>query len=106
MEFDVTVDDFEEKVLKSDVPVVVDFWADWCAPCKMIEPALHDISQEYEGRLGVARLNVDQHGEIAARYNIVSIPALLLFKNGEEVAQHVGAAPRETIVQFFQPHLD
>ena len=106
MEIDVTQENFEDEVLKSEVPVIVDFWADWCMPCKMIEPVLHEMAGEYEGRLKVGRLNVDEQGEIAAKYNIVSIPALLLFKGGGEVAQHVGAAPKDTLVEFVTEYLD
>ncbi len=106
MEFEVTQDNFEETVLKSEIPVVVDFWAQWCTPCKMVEPVLHEIASEYDGKLAIGRLNVDEHGELASQYSIVSIPSLLLFKNGEEVTQHIGAAPKETIVKFFEPHLD
>ncbi len=106
MEFEVTQENFEENVLKSDVPVIVDFWAEWCTPCKMVEPVLHEIAGEYEGQIAVGRLNVDEQAELAAQYSIVSIPSLILFKNGEEVTQHIGAAPKETIVQFFEQHLD
>lgn len=106
MEFEVTQENFDENVLKSDVPVIVDFWAEWCTPCKMVEPVLHELAGEYEGRIAVGRLNVDEQAELAAQYSIVSIPSLILFKNGEEVTQHIGAAPKETIVQFFEQHLD
>ena len=105
MEFEVTQENFENQVLKSEVPVIVDFWAEWCTPCKMIEPVLKEIAGEYDGRLAIGRLNVDEQGELASRYSIVSIPSLLLFKNGEELTQHIGAAPKETIVRFFEPHL-
>jgi thioredoxin 1 len=97
---------FEERVLKSPVPVIVDFWADWCTPCKMIEPVLAEIAKDFDGRVNVGRLNVDEHAEIAARYSIVSIPSILLFKGGEELNQHIGVAPKETIVRFFEPYLD
>jgi thioredoxin 1 len=106
MEFDVTTENFEERVLKSPVPVIVDFWADWCTPCKMIEPVLAEIAKDFDGRVNVGRLNVDEHAEIAARYSIVSIPSILLFKGGEELNQHIGVAPKETIVRFFEPYLD
>lgn len=105
MKFDAQQDSFESQVLESDHPVLVDFWAEWCMPCKMIEPVLEEIAGEYEGSLSVARVNVDEEGDLAMRYNVVSIPALLLFKNGEIVGEHIGAAPKDTILEFVQPHL-
>jgi thioredoxin 1 len=106
MEFDVTTDNFATHVKESAVPVLVDFWADWCMPCKMIEPVLADIAKEYDGKVAIGRLNVDEQGEIAAEHNVVSIPTLLLFKGGEVVAQHVGAAPKETLVNFLSQHVE
>ncbi|TVQ96800.1 MAG: thioredoxin [Spirochaetaceae bacterium] len=105
MEVELTTGNFEQEVLKSDVPVIVDFWAEWCMPCKMIAPVLEEIASEYEGKLKVGKLNVDDQADLAARYNIVSIPSLLLFKGGEVVGQHVGAAPRPKLEEFFSPHL-
>ncbi len=106
MELDVTSDNFESAVVKSDVPVLIDFWADWCMPCKMIEPIVEELAAEYDGRLVVGRLNVDEQAELAARYDIVSIPSLLMFKDGEVADRHVGAAPRETLVEFIQNHVE
>lgn len=105
MEIELTTENFDAEVLSAKMPVVVDFWADWCVPCKMIAPVLADLAGEYDGRLKVGRLDVDAHGEIAARYNIVSIPTLLLFRDGAVADQHVGAAPRDTIQEFVEPHL-
>lgn len=105
MKFDARFEAFDEEVLSADQPVLVDFWADWCMPCKMIEPILDEIAAEYDGSLHVARVNVDEEGELAARYNVVSIPSVLLFKNGEVVGEQVGAAPKDTFVEFFSPHL-
>lgn len=104
MSTEVTVgqDNFTAEVLDSETPVIVDFWAEWCAPCKMIAPVLEQISQDYAGKLKIAKVNVDDDGEIAQRYNIVSIPTLLLFKGGEVVRQQVGAVPRETIEGMFR----
>ena len=98
-------DNFTAEVIESDTPVVVDFWAEWCMPCKMVAPVLDQISQDYAGRLKIAKVNVDDAGEIAQKYNIVSIPTLLLFKNGNVVGQQVGAVPRETIEGLFKEHL-
>ena len=98
-------DNFTAEVIESDTPVVVDFWAEWCMPCKMVAPVLDQISQDYAGRLKIAKVNVDDAGEIAQKYNIVSIPTLLLFKDGNVVGQQVGAVPRETIESLFKDHL-
>ena len=98
-------DNFTTEVIQSDTPVVVDFWAEWCMPCKMVAPVLDQISQDYAGRLKIAKVNVDDNGEIAQKYNIVSIPTLLLFKGGDLVGQQVGAVPRETIESLFKDHL-
>lgn len=98
-------DNFNAEVIESDTPVVVDFWAEWCMPCKMVAPVLDQISQDYAGRLKIAKVNVDDAGEIAQKYNIVSIPTLLLFKGGNVVGQQVGAVPRETIEGLFKDHL-
>jgi thioredoxin 1 len=106
MKKDVGAENFNVEVLESEVPVLVDFWADWCMPCKMMESVMDDVAEELHGRLMVARLNVDEEPELATRYNIVSIPAFLLFKNGEVVDDHVGASPMGKIMDFVSPHLD
>ena len=82
---------FEEEVINSSIPVLVDFWAEWCGPCKMIAPILDELAEEYEGRVKIAKVDVDSNNKTAGRYNILSIPALLFFKNGEVVDQVVGA---------------
>ncbi len=104
-EITLTTDNFEEEVKKSSVPVLVDFWADWCVPCKMVAPILEEISEDYNGKLKVGKLNVDQHGEVAAQFSITSIPTLLLFKNGEVVDQKVGAGSKQDIEDLFKSHL-
>jgi thioredoxin 1 len=103
----VTIDqgNFDAEVIQSDTPVLVDFWAEWCMPCKMVAPVLDQISQDYAGRLKIAKVDVDNAGEIAQKFNIVSIPTLLLFKDGNVVGQQVGAVPRETIEGLFKDHL-
>ncbi len=98
----VTGDNFEQEVLKSDVPVIVDFWAEWCVPCKMIHPILEEIAQSYEGKLKVVQVNVDEDGDIASDYNIISIPSLLLFKDGIVANQQVGAGSRKAIEDLFK----
>ncbi len=98
----VTDKTFEEEILRSDIPALVDFWASWCAPCRMVSPIIEELAQEYKGRLKVAKLNVDENTETPTRYGIRGIPALLLFKDGELVDQMVGAASKSSLVQFIE----
>jgi thioredoxin 1 len=101
----VTTDSWDTDVLKSDLPVFVDFWAEWCGPCRMVGPALEQLSHTMNGRLKIAKLNVDENQEIAMKYGIRSIPSLLLFKDGKEIARTVGAAPKETYQKFVEQYL-
>ena len=101
----VTKDNFKEEVLDSEVPVIVDFWAEWCVPCKMIHPILDEVSQEYDGKLKVVKVDVDQEGELASDYNVISIPTLLLFKDGIVVNQQVGAGSQESIKNLFKDYV-
>ncbi|MXN66746.1 thioredoxin [Stappia sp. GBMRC 2046] len=98
----VTDDSFETDVLKASEPVVVDFWAEWCGPCKMIAPALEEISDELAGQVKVAKLNVDENQNIAIKYGVRSIPTLILFKDGEPVATQVGAAPKNKLSDWIK----
>ena len=100
-----TDDTFESDVLKSAVPVLVDFWADWCGPCKMIAPLLDEIAGEYKGRLKVAKLNIDQNNRTPPTFGIRGIPTLLLFKNGEVEATKVGALSKSQLVAFVDSNL-
>jgi len=96
---------FETEVLGSDIPVLVDFWAVWCAPCRIIAPIVEQLASENEGKLKVAKVDVDSNPQTAIRYNIRSIPTLLVFKNGEVVDQMVGAVPKSMIESRLEKHL-
>jgi len=101
----VTSSEFEKNVIESEIPVLVDFWAEWCGPCKAIGPAIEQLATEYAGRAKVYKVNVDVEGEIAMKYGIMSIPALLVFKNGKVVDQMVGAAPKANIAALIERSL-
>ncbi|MEZ5787660.1 MAG: thioredoxin [Xanthobacteraceae bacterium] len=93
--------DFDTEVLKSSTPVVVDFWAEWCGPCRMIAPALEEISGSLGDKVKIVKLNVDENPATAAKYGIMSIPTLMLFKNGELASRQVGAAPKQKLEQWI-----
>jgi thioredoxin 1 len=92
---------FEAEVLKSAEPVVVDFWAEWCGPCRMIAPALEEIASAMNGKVKIVKLNVDENPEVAGKYGIMSIPTLMLFKNGELASRQIGAAPKQKLEQWI-----
>jgi thioredoxin 1 len=101
----VTAPRWDAEVLKSDVPVLVDFWAEWCGPCRMVGPAVEQVGKIMAGKVKVAKLNVDENQEIAMRYNVQSIPSLLLFKGGKEISRTIGAAPKERYLKFIEDAL-
>lgn len=101
----VTDTSFDSEVLKSRVPVLVDYWAEWCGPCKMIAPALDDSAESYAGRLNIAKINVDENQSVPSQYHVRGIPTLMLFKNGEVVATKVGAVSKSQLAAFIDANL-
>lgn len=101
----VTEANFEQEVIKSDLPVMVDFWAPWCGPCKVVGPLIEELAGEYAGKVKVGKLNVDENNALAMRYNVMSIPTIKFFKAGEVVSELVGAAPKNTIETEMKKHL-
>lgn len=96
---------FDQDVLRSEVPVLVDFWAEWCGPCRMMAPTVDAVAAQYAGKLKVGKLNVDHNGSTAMRYNIRGIPTLLLFKGGQVVEQRVGAIGKSDVEKMVEPHV-
>ncbi len=96
---------FDEHVASSDVPVLVDFWAEWCGPCKQIAPILEEIAEEQAGKLTIAKLNIDENLDVTRRFEVMSIPTLLLFKDGQPVQRLIGAKPTGALVQEISSHL-
>ncbi len=103
---DVDVYSFDDVVLQSDKPVLVDFWATWCKPCLMVAPILDELAEEYDGQVVFTKLDLDQNQKIAANYGIMSIPALIIFKNGEPVANVVGARPKAELKKLVESVID
>ncbi len=102
MEINLTKQTYDGEVVNSDVPVLVDFWAPWCGPCRMLAPVIEEIAQEYEGKVKVCKVNVDQEGELASMNAIVSIPTVILFKDGKQVGKLVGANPFDDYADLIE----
>lgn len=102
MEYTFTTENFETEVLGSDVPVLVDFWATWCMPCRMLAPVIEEIASENEGKIKVGKVNVDENPDLARKYGVMSIPTVLVFKNGELTATSVGVDSKENILKLLE----
>jgi thioredoxin 1 len=102
---EITDANFQKEVLNSDKPVLVDFWAVWCAPCKMVAPVVEELAKEYDGKLKVGKLDVDNNPEVSMKYGIRSIPTLMVFKGGKVVEQIIGAVPKRNLVEKVIPHV-
>jgi thioredoxin 1 len=101
----VTDSSFEQDVVQSDVPVLVDFWAPWCGPCRMVAPVVDEIAEQYAGKIKVVKLNTDENPGVASQYGIRSIPTLMIFKGGSKVEMVVGAVPKATLAKAIEQHL-
>ena len=101
----VTTNNFENEVLKSNTPVLVDFWAAWCGPCRMVAPVIDQLAEQYSGKVKVVKLNVDENPVIAEKYQIMSIPTVYLFKNGSKAEELVGARPKQNFEEMINKHI-
>ena len=105
MEITLTESNFDQEVLQSSLPVMVDFWAVWCGPCKVLSPIVEELSDEYKDKVKVGKVNVDENNNLAMRYNVMSIPTLKFFKNGKMVGEMIGAAPKNVVEKELQKYL-
>lgn len=102
---ELTNDNFQKEVLESEMPILVDFWAEWCPPCRIVIPIINEIAKEYEGKIKVGKVNVDQNRELASKYSIMSIPSFKIFKNGKIVSEFIGAQAKEKFVEEIEKAL-
>ena len=102
----VTDASFKQEVIESNIPVLVDFWAPWCGPCRMVAPVVDEIATQYEGQLKVVKMNTDENPDVASKYGIRSIPTLMIFKDGQKVDMVVGAVPKSTLSDTLKKHID
>lgn len=102
---DVTDSTFDDEVINADTPVLVDFWASWCGPCRVVGPILEEIASEKDGKLKIAKVNIDENNQMAAQLGISSIPTMILYKNGQPVEKIVGAYPKPRILEKVEPHI-
>ena len=101
MALSLTTENFEQEVIKSDIPVLVDFWAQWCGPCRVLTPLIDELANEYEGKVKVCKLNIDDAPDAATKYGVMSIPTVLVFNNGQVAGESVGVVPKEKLVNMF-----
>ena len=102
---EITAENFETQVLQAKTPVLVDFWASWCGPCRMLAPVIDELAQEFDGKLTVGNINVDEQGALAAQYGIMSIPSVFLFQNGQVIERLVGVRPKAELMELIQKAL-
>ena len=102
---ELTTTNFDDETKKADALILVDFWAEWCGPCRMVAPVLEQIAVDYQGKARVGKVNVDEHSSLAARYGVQSIPTLLLFKQGKVVEQYIGSTTKDTLSKLIDKHL-
>jgi len=105
MAVNLEADNFDSEVINSTLPVLVDFWAPWCGPCKMVAPVIEELATEYAGKIKVCKLNVDKAADIASRFSVMSIPTIIVFNNGKVAKQTIGAVPKKQLIDMIKPYI-